>query len=225
MDNERESFIFYKSFYEALKEADEKTQNEVFIAICKKGLYDEDTKLSGISKMLYTLIKPQLEANTKRYNDGKKGGRPKKEKTTGYEKIKTTGYENKKPNNNVNDNVNVNVNDNVNANVESKIIKCYEENIGLITPATVDLLFDYLKDMDYELIIEAIKIATLANKRSGRYINGILKDWSNKGYKTLLDLENEKQEKENKKPKEETEEEKTARKLKALEEGLKNAKW
>lgn len=75
-----------------------------------------------------------------------------------------------------------------------KIIKYYEENIGLITPVTAELLLDYLKDMDYKLIIEAIKIATLANKRSGRYINGILRDWNKKGYKTLLDLENEKQE-------------------------------
>lgn len=79
-----------------------------------------------------------------------------------------------------------------------EIIKYYEENIGLITPATAELLLDYLNDMDYKLIIEAIKIATLANKRNGRYINGILKDWNRKGYKTLLDLENEKQEKEEK---------------------------
>lgn len=63
-----------------------------------------------------------------------------------------------------------------------------------MTPATAELLLDYLKDMNYELIIEAIKIATLANKRNGRYINGILRDWNKKGYKTLLDLENEKQE-------------------------------
>lgn len=81
---------------------------------------------------------------------------------------------------------------------QKEIIKYYEENVGLITPATAELLLDYLKDMNYELIIEAIKIATLANKRNGRYINGILRDWNKKGYKTLLDLENEKQEKEEK---------------------------
>lgn len=81
---------------------------------------------------------------------------------------------------------------------QKEIIKYYEENVGLITPATAELLLDYLNDMDYKLIIEAIKIATLANKRNCRYINGILKDWNRKGYKTLLDLENEKQEKEEK---------------------------
>lgn len=84
---------------------------------------------------------------------------------------------------------------------QKEIIKYYEENIGLITPVTAELLLDYLKDMDFKLILEAIKIATLANKRNGRYINGILKDWNNKGYKNLLDLENEKQEKKTKKEK------------------------
>lgn len=106
---ERESFIFYKSFYEAINEADTETQVVLYNAICKKALYDEDTLLDGTAKMLYTLIKPQLEANSKRYSDGQKGGRPKKE-TTGFIKEKTTGFENKKPNNNVNENVNVNDN-------------------------------------------------------------------------------------------------------------------
>lgn len=73
----------------------------------------------------------------------------------------------------------------------AEIIKCYEENIGLITPATAELLLDYLKDMDKDLIIQAIKIASINNIRTGRYIQGILNDWSKKGFKTLLDVEQE----------------------------------
>lgn len=73
----------------------------------------------------------------------------------------------------------------------TEITKCYEENIGMVTPATAELLFDYLKDMDKELIIKAIKIASINNKRTGRYVQGILNDWSKKGIKTLLDVENE----------------------------------
>lgn len=75
----------------------------------------------------------------------------------------------------------------------AEITKCYEENIGLITPATSELLLDYLKDMDKDLIIKAIKIATINNKRTGRYIQGILNDWRRKGIKTLLDAKNEEQ--------------------------------
>ncbi len=108
---ERESFIFYRSFYEAIKETDKETQVSLFDAICKKALYDEETELKGTAKILYTLIKPQLDANNKRYSDGSKGGRPKK--TTGFENEKTTGFEIEKPNNNVNENVNDNDNENI----------------------------------------------------------------------------------------------------------------
>lgn len=103
----------------------------------------------------------------------------------------------------------------------AEISKCYEENIGLITPATAELLFDYLKDMDKELIIKAIKIASISNKRNGNYIKGILNDWSKKGFKNILDVENEEQEFKNKTQKqEETEDEKIKRKIKELEESL-----
>ena len=129
---ERESFIFYRSFYDAMADISDKDKLKLYDAICKYALYNEETKLTGIASTLFKLIKPQLEANNKRFEDGKKGGRPKKETTgfedkkttgykkekiTGFEKIETNGYENKKPNVNVNDNVNYNVNENVNVNV------------------------------------------------------------------------------------------------------------
>lgn len=100
----------------------------------------------------------------------------------------------------------------------AEIIKCYEQNIGLITPATAEVLFDYLKDMDKDLIIKAIKIASINNKRSGKYIQGILNDWNKKGIKTILDAEKEENEfRRGKQPKEETDEERIARKIKEME--------
>ena len=105
----------------------------------------------------------------------------------------------------------------------AEITKCYEENIGLITPATAEKLFDYLKDMNKDLIIQAIKIASIKNKRRMDYIQGILNDWNKKGLKTLLDVEKEENSFRNKNntKKEETIEEANARKLKALEEMMK----
>lgn len=94
----------------------------------------------------------------------------------------------------------------------------------MMSPAVAELLFSYLEDFeDYRIIIEAIKIATLNNKRTGNYINGILKSWKSKGYKVLADLQNE--QKQEITTKNETEEEKTARRVKELEEALKNDKW
>lgn len=99
---------------------------------------------------------------------------------------------------------------NIKTDVEknAEIIKCYEENIGLITPATAEILFSY-NNIDYKMIIEAIKIASVNNKRNCRYIQGILNSWIGKGYKVLADIQNEQNEKqktveEKKETKEET---------------------
>lgn len=73
-----------------------------------------------------------------------------------------------------------------------KIIKCYEENIGSITPASAELILSYLDDFSVEMIIEAIKTASIQNVRKSKYIAGILNDWQRKGYKNLLDIQDEK---------------------------------
>lgn len=72
------------------------------------------------------------------------------------------------------------------------ITKYYEENIGMLNPASAEILFSYLDDFSEEIIIEAIKRASINNKKSCSYIKGILNNWLNKGYKTLSDIENEK---------------------------------
>lgn len=102
----------------------------------------------------------------------------------------------------------------------AEITKCYEENIGLITPATAELLFDYLKDMNKDLIIQAIKIASINNKRTMKYIQGILNDWSRKGLKTLLDVEKEQDDFKNKNKKDIDEEQRKKR----LQERIERAK-
>jgi hypothetical protein len=105
----KDSFVFYRSFYESTKGLPNESRLRIFDNICELALNDEDIDgLQGIEINIFTLIRPQIEANNQRYENGKKGGRPKK-KTIGYEIGKTTGYENKKPN----VNVNVNVNDNI----------------------------------------------------------------------------------------------------------------
>lgn len=119
-----DSFIFYKSYYDAISLLNREQQLNVYNAICRYSLYGEETELSEIEKAIFVLIKPTLEANFKRREDGKKGGRPKKnneEKTSGFQKQKpvvSEMNENEKPNVNVNVNANVNVNDNVNEEKE-----------------------------------------------------------------------------------------------------------
>ena len=76
---ERESFIFYRSFYEAIKCLPPDVQAEIYPAICEYALFGRTPKtLSEVAKGMFTLIKPNIDVNTARFENGKKGGRKKK---------------------------------------------------------------------------------------------------------------------------------------------------
>ena len=68
--NQRDSFIFYRSFYESIKDLDKNQKAEVLEAICSYALDEYTEPLSGVSKGFFTLIKPQLDANRKRFENG-----------------------------------------------------------------------------------------------------------------------------------------------------------
>lgn len=113
---ERESFVFYRSFYEGIKELPRDIQGEVLTAIMEYGLNGVTTEnQKQITKAMFALIKPQLDANNQRFENGKNGGAPKgnqnarKQPKNNQETTKKQPKNNQKqPNVNVNDNVNVN---------------------------------------------------------------------------------------------------------------------
>lgn len=76
----KDSFIFYRSFYEAMQRVKNKElKADIFEAICELGLNENVIELTDdVGQIIMDLIKPQVAANTKRYVNGKKGGRPKK---------------------------------------------------------------------------------------------------------------------------------------------------
>jgi hypothetical protein len=117
--------IFYRSFYEALKELPTTEKAEIYDAIFSYSLDFTENDLAGISKSIFTLIKPQLDANLKRYENGKKP----KVKTEANDKqtiSKTEANELQiisKTVTNVNDNVNDNNNKNDNQNNNVLLIK------------------------------------------------------------------------------------------------------
>ena len=72
------------------------------------------------------------------------------------------------------------------------IVKSYQDEIGIMTPFQLETLMSYLNDFSVEMIVEAIRRASKANKKSLLYIEGILKNWIQDGIKTLADVkENE----------------------------------
>lgn len=118
----RESIIFYKSFYDSIKELPVNVQAKIYSAIFEYSLNSNEIKIEGLAKSIFILIKPQLDANNKRFENGKKGGRRKSEHNqneTETEPKQNLNQSKYKPNNNVNVNVNVNENVNVNNNINN----------------------------------------------------------------------------------------------------------
>ena len=109
----RDSFIFYRSFFESFEGLSKKDRLILFEAVCNYALNDIEPELNGISLAIFKLLKPQLDANIRRYENGCKGGRPKKTETKPRQNLTKTKA---KPNNNDNDNDNHNLNDNDNHN-------------------------------------------------------------------------------------------------------------
>lgn len=106
----RDSTIFYRSFYEALKELPPTNQAEIYNAIFEYSLNFKLIELSGLSKTIFTLIKPQIDANIKRYESGNK---PKqKRKVSEMEAKDKQAISESEANKNVNENKNVNKNNN-----------------------------------------------------------------------------------------------------------------
>lgn len=117
MSVNRDSFIFYRSFQDAINEASEHEQLLIYRAIANYALNREEPQLQGVAKLAWLLIRPQLDANWKRFENGRKGGAPEGNKNNRYSKSTTkvqpkTNQSTTKvqANNNVNDNVNDNVN-------------------------------------------------------------------------------------------------------------------
>ncbi len=83
---EREGFVFYRSFYEAIKGMEDSMCASCFRALCEYGLNGKEETSDPIAAAILTMAKPNIDKNNKRYENGKLGGeygklggRPKKE--------------------------------------------------------------------------------------------------------------------------------------------------
>ena len=75
-----ESFVFYESFYIAMKSLTLEEKKEYISSICNYALYEKTFELSPKIEGMFQLIKAQIDANLKKRKNGKKGGRPPNEK-------------------------------------------------------------------------------------------------------------------------------------------------
>jgi len=110
----RDTVIFYRSFYEALKALPAESQSKLYTAIFEYSLNFQLIELDGVEQTIFTLIKPQLDANNKRFMNGNEGGvKGKSEPKRNQNGTKTRARANQargksEPNNNNNNNNNNN---------------------------------------------------------------------------------------------------------------------
>jgi hypothetical protein len=108
----RDSFIFYRSFFSATKHLNQVEKAQLFEAICSYALDGNLSLLEGTPQGMFELIKPQLDANRKRFENGCKK----------KQKISKTEAKNKQTISKDEANVNVNVNVNDNEECKSELI-------------------------------------------------------------------------------------------------------
>lgn len=84
----RDSVVFYRSFYEAIKDLPDADLAKSFKAIMEYGLNGTAPTTAGIEKTIYLLTKPQIDANNRRWENGKQGGRPTKKSKDDMEESK-----------------------------------------------------------------------------------------------------------------------------------------
>lgn len=75
---EKNSFVFYRSFLEALRDLDAEDFKEAVIALAEYGMDKKEPSCSGVVKAVFTLSKPILDTNYQNWLNSKNGGRPNK---------------------------------------------------------------------------------------------------------------------------------------------------
>lgn len=154
----RDSVVFYRSFYEAIRDLPPEQFKACTTAILDYGLDGITPDTNGIEKTVFALVKPQIDANNKRYENGAKGGRPstsKNQVTTKEKPSSNQDITNPKPN----DNQDItksepNVNDNVNVNVKKKDTNVSKEKASRLVPPTKQEVLDYCREKGYNVDCE-----------------------------------------------------------------------
>lgn len=191
-----DSFVFYRSFYDAMQELNQKDKQNVLNAVLDYAFLDREPEhLKGNIKSIFILIKPQIDANRRKRESGAKGGKQKGENAkkaiqTLPEKNSTLNSTlNSRENTNVNVNVNDNVNKNVNVNVNNEMtidddLTFFQEK--RLTNKSVEEIKDFIaKGMSKELIRYAKDRAEKYGAKGWGYVRQMLREYQGKGVHTV----------------------------------------
>lgn len=172
----RDGFVFYASFYEAMQKMSKADRLPFVEALCAYALEDKEPHLSGSADLAFCLIKPQLDANIKRRDNGQKGkgfgvlgGRPK----GGVTKENPNGVIDGNPKQTPN--VNVNVKENVKENIK----EINKEKVAVaparFIPPTLEEVKAYIAEKRYT--VNAEKFFAFYSSNGWRVGKNPMKSW------------------------------------------------
>lgn len=191
----REYFSFYRSFLEAIDKLPPDIQAEIYPAIAHYALNDvTPTGLSPFAECVFTLVKPIIDSNNKKRDNGAKGGAPtgnknaRKKTTKNNQKQPTVDFStqpknNQKQPNNVNDynNIsspngesnysNINYKDDENKNIS---IINNKDAFGDVDAAAERFCFEIFKK---EFIESATKALSISEKEFMTHARAIIAEW------------------------------------------------
>ena len=198
----KDSFILYLDQQEIFEMLSDEQAGKLIKNIFQYERSGQIPKMDKFLNLAFVPIMQILDKNRWKYEEKCKKNKDNIEKR--WNKKDTNVYERKKENTNYTDNEYDNEYDNVTTNVVNKtsdscvdglqkIIDFYNNNIGALTPYGLEIIQDFVKEIDAEAIIYAMQISVEADKRNIKYIKAILNNWSKKGIKTLVEAQKESQ--------------------------------
>lgn len=215
------SFVFYTEYREYLELLSPEDVKNLMLIIMDYVEFEKEPKKPNLSDrllMVWIGIKKRLDTDKVNYDkrcetskrNGRLGGRPKKgEKmenlknlTENLKKPKKADNEYDDDSDNDNDNDiklfnelnNYDDEDNHPASISKKtIFEILEENFGYtIAPTILEKIKSWQEVFNDDILKYAIDICVKQNVRTFQYLEGILKSWQSKGYKKLIECQNEK---------------------------------
>lgn len=75
-ENTAKNFLFYRSFYEAIREFEDNDRLALYDSIVKYAFENQETEFTGMKKAIFSMATPLISASIKNYQRGIKGGRP-----------------------------------------------------------------------------------------------------------------------------------------------------
>lgn len=197
----RESIVFYKSFYDCVQTIPEslpEVRLQMYDLIFKYQFFGEEIDVDWQIAMAWPTIKAQIDVNNKKHDNGHKGGRPSKncESSSITEKPdQNQSITNPKPNVNVNDNVNenYNVNDNDNDNVNACLADSCSEAVSYYlkhvnpdaTKHTIKAIEGYVdKGMTEGCLIAIFKYCLSNDRKNWAYIKSVIENKLKEGVRT-----------------------------------------